>query len=306
MENEIRYTISFSYEGDIVEGKENSIANDEEAVYSLAPFEVSDELRPLIDELDLWDVVNSMREHGYALIRDAAPPALLDELREAIHTYATETRGEESLMLGAPMMLGRHPAVDLVATLPKVMAIAEFSVGKAMRAGRIVGSVKPEGGEGLPLHSDQAWMPTPFPEHNLMVTFCVACEGMTEEEGATFVVPGSHKLRRKPTEKETADTPTIPIEAKKGDIAVWDGAAWHGSYSRKVPGARTLLHATYQRLYTQPIDDFTYLLKDEEYMANAPEGMRQLLGADLFFHTATTENDTDMEKFGYAIEASNL
>ena len=182
MENEIRYTISFSYEGDIVEGKENSIANDEEAVYSLAPFEVSDELRPLIDELDLWDVVNSMREHGYALIRDAAPPALLDELREAIHTYATETRG-------------RHPAVDLVATLPKVMAIAEFSVGKAMRAGRIVGSVKPEGGEGLPLHSDQAWMPTPFPEHNLMVTFCVACEGMTEEEGATFVVPGSHKHR---------------------------------------------------------------------------------------------------------------
>ena len=41
-------------------------------------------------------------------------------------------------------------------------------------------------------------------------------------------------------------------------------------------------------------------------MAKAPEGMRQLLGADLFFHTATPQHDTDMEKFGYAMAASKL
>ena len=75
-------------------------------------------------------------------------------------------------------------------------------------------------------------------------------------------------------------------------MAVWDGAIWHGSYPRTIPGTRTVLHATYQRLYTQPIDDFTYLLKDPDYMANAPEGMRQLLGADLFFHTATPRAPT--------------
>ena len=36
---------------------------------SVGPFEVSDELRPRIDELGLWDVVEQMRDEGYAVIR---------------------------------------------------------------------------------------------------------------------------------------------------------------------------------------------------------------------------------------------
>lgn len=275
------------------------------AAPSVPPGEVSDELRPRIDELDLWDAVHHMREHGYAVIREAAPPALMDDLREAIHTLSKPP--DEPTGLGAAcLLLGRHPAVDQVATLPKIMAFAEFSCGKAMRAGRFVGSIKHDGGGELALHADQNWMPTPFPEHNLLATFCFACEGMTEAGGATRVVPGSHRHRRPPTAKEIETAATVAIETEKGDVAVWDGAIWHGSYPRTIPGTRTVLHATYQRLYVQPIDDFTYLLKDAEYMANAPEGMRQLLGADLFFHTATPEQDVDMKKFMYAVAASKL
>ena len=288
-----------------------SEATEDPALFSLPPNEVSDELRPRIDELELWEAVEHMREHGYAIIRDAAPPELMDDLRAAIHKFATPVDGRgNGIVGGAHMLLGRAPAVDRVATLPKVMAFAEFSVGKAMRAGRIVGSIKEkfegEGEAGLALHSDQNWMPTPFPEHNLVVTFCFACEGMTGPGGATCVAPGSHRLRRPPTPEEAKTAETVPIETRKGDVAVWDGACWHGSYPRTIAGTRTVLHATYQRLYTQPIDDFRYLLQDAAYMAKAPEGMRQLLGGDLFFHTATPQHDTDMEKFGYAMAASKL
>ena len=278
-----------------------------QAAVSIGPGEVSDELRPRIDELGLWDAVEHFREHGYAIIREASPPSLMDELREAIHTLSKKSEDDgRGGMESAVLLLGRHPAVDRVATLPKVMAFAEFSVGKAMRGGRFVGSIKRDGGDGLALHADQNWIPTPFPEHNLLATFCFACEGMTEAGGSTCVAPGSHRLRRTPTAEEVDGAQSVPIETEKGDVAVWDGAIWHGSYPRKIPGTRTVLHATYQRLYTQPIDDFTYLLKDEAYMATAPEGMRQLLGADLFFHTATPEHDVDMEKFQYAVAASKL
>ena len=288
---------------------------DRSDVYSTAsvgPYEVSDELRPRIDALGLWDVVDELKEHGYSVIRDAAPPELMDDLREAIHTLSKPTDAGNGIVGSAPLLLGRHPAVDLVATLPKVMAIAEFSCGKAMRAGRFVGSIKHEfkgednGGLSLALHADQNWMPTPFPEHNLVMTFCFACEGMTEAGGATCVVPGSHRLRRPPTPEDVKAAKPVAVETEKGDVAVWDGAVWHGSLTRTIPGTRTVLHATYQRLYTQPIDDFTYLLKDDDYMASAPEGMRQLLGADLFFHTATPEHDVDMQKFMYAAAASKL
>lgn len=99
---------------------------------------------------------------------------------------------------------------------------------------------------------------------------------------------------------------SVPIETEKGEVAVWDGSISHGSYPRNIAGTRTVLHATYQRLYAEPIDDFTYLLKDEAYMATAPEGIQQLLGADLFFNTSTPKRDTDLEKFVCAVAASKF
>ena len=132
------------------------------------------------------------------------------------------------------------PAIDRIATLPKVMAIAEFSCGKAMRAGRFVGSIKHqfegEGDGALGLHADQNWMPVPFPEHNLVMTFCFACEGMTHAGGATCVVPDSHRLRRPPSPEDVKAAEAVAIETEKGDVAVWDGAVWHGSLPRTIPG----------------------------------------------------------------------
>jgi len=273
---------------------------------SIAPGEVSAELRPRIDELDLWETVEQLREHGYGVIRNAGPPALMDEAREAIHAIARKPEGGQG-MASAPMLLGRHRAIDRIATLPKIMAIAEFSVGKAMRIGRIVASIKCKGDGGPGVHSDQNWLPWPFPEHNCVVTFCTACEGMTAEGGATCVAPGSHRLRRPPSPDEITSAATIPIETEQGDVAVWDGAAWHGSPKRNIDGTRTVIHATYQRLYTPPIDDFTYLLQDEEYIATASDEIRQLLGENLFFHTAKPPfQDTDMKKFMYATAAAKL
>lgn len=275
---------------------------------SKAPYEVSDELRPRVDELGLSDAIEGLREEGYAVIHDAAPPELLDEMREAIHSLVAQTPQTPDSKESVPMLLGRHPAIDRVATLPKVLALAEFSVGKAVRAGRFHGSIMRQGQGPATggLHSDQNWIPTPFPEHNLMVTFCFACEGMTDEGGATRVVPRSHLERRHPTEEESADAKSVAIEVEKGAVAVWDGSVWHGSGHRTIGGTRTVLHATYQRLYTQPINDFTYLLADAGYMAAAPEGIRGLLGADLFFGTDTATTDIDMEKFIRTTTASKL
>lgn len=282
---------------------------DSPVLQPVGPLEVSEELRPRIDELGLWDAIEHFREHGYAVIRNVAPPELMDDLRAAIHSRVQFT--EPTPGFAAPHLLGQEAAVDRVATLPKILAFAEFSVGKGMLGGRFVGSIKRhdednQASRPLPLHADQSWIPAPFPDHNLLVTFCFACEGMTEAGGATCVVPGSHRLRRPITEEESASAKPVPIETEKGDVAVWDGSIWHGSLARTIPGTRTVLHATYQRFYTQAIDDFSYLLDDEEYMANAPEGIRDLLGGDLPFGTSTRTRDTDMVKFARAVEMSKL
>ncbi len=264
---------------------------------SLAPYEISASLQPVIDELGLQKNVEELRDHGYTVIEDVAPLALINELREVIHQFSAETEGPGRNYVAA-MLLGRHPVVDAVATLPKILAIAEASVGKGMRASQFIGSIKRQGDPALGLHADQNWLPAPFPEHNCVLTYCLPCEGMTADGGATRVVPGSQQLRRHPTEEELKDPVTIPIEVAPGSVAVWDGSVWHSAGERTIPGTRTVLHATYQRLYTQPIGDYSYLLRDEEHAASASPEMLDLLGASLFYGTARPNSGgVDMKKF---------
>ena len=135
----------------------------------VGPYELSEELRPRIEELGLTEAVEHFREHGYALIREAGPPSLMDEMREAIHKYA---KARDGGMAGAPMLLGKHPAVDKVATLPKIMAFGEFACGKAMRVGRIVGSIKRKGQgrsrRALRLELDAGTVPGTQPARDLL------------------------------------------------------------------------------------------------------------------------------------------
>ena len=291
---------------EIPEDMRRMIASMEASHGLLGPYDVSEDLKPVFDELELWEPLNHLREHGYAVIENVAPIEAMDDLRDAIHTMAEDTPGEGREIFSAPYLLGRHPAVDRIVTAPKILAFAEASVGKGMRASQFAGSIKRQSNQGGDsVHADQNWVPAPFPEHNLVMTFCVPCEGMTAEGGATIVVPGSHKKRRHPKAEETKSE-TISIEVEKGSAAVWDGSVWHGTGRRDIPGTRTVLHATYQRLYTQPIDDYSYLLEDEEYMANASDAMRSLLGADLFFGTANPGHGVDMKKFQRAAIMSKL
>ena len=270
----------------------------------LGPYDVADHLQARIDALDLADTIAHFREFGYTVIEDVAPPEEMDELREAIHGLSSGI--PDTGFRGASFLLGRDPAIDRIATNPKILAFAEVSVGNGLRASQFAGSVmvKSDADTGG-VHADQNWLPAPFPEHNCVITFCIPCEGMTEEGGATRVVPRSHLQRRHPRAEETRSE-TVAIEVEKGGLAVWDGSVWHGAGRRRIDGTRTVLHATYQRLYTQPIDDYSHLLKDEAYMASAPEAMRGLLGDGLFFGTASPESMVDMGKFYEATVRSKL
>ena len=262
---------------------------------AVAPGEVSESLRPRIEELGPERNVEEMREQGATVVTDAVPHDLLDELRVVIHE-AIERLGSGAVGEGAGHAQGvsevsnllGNPVVDKVVSLPKIQAMWAFNVGMLFRAGTMAGTILQQsepGGDfmGVPLHADHAWLPQPWPEHICVSTICLPCEGMTEEEGATRFVPGSHLHRRMPTPEQVGEAKSVPLVVPKGGFAMWTGSTWHETGVRSVPGVRTLLHASCQRLYTTPIEDYTNLLRDEAYMAAASEEIRGLLGADLMF-----------------------
>ncbi|MYE13033.1 MAG: hypothetical protein F4X99_15545 [Gammaproteobacteria bacterium] len=141
----------------------------------LGPDDIADHLQARVDELGLADALAHFRAHGYAAIEDVAPPEEMDALREAIHGLSEPVPGADSRV--APFLLGRHPAIDRIATNPKILAFAEVSVGNGLRASQIIGSVMYRSdAESAGVHADQGWLPAPFPQHNCVITFCIPCE----------------------------------------------------------------------------------------------------------------------------------
>ena len=255
------------------------------------PFDLSDGLRARVDELDLGETVEHVKEHGYGYIHDAASPEFVARLRE---TIVRIVRGESGHLLGpnvplVNMLLPKDPVFEEVVLNPKLLTIAEILCGKGALLSQVAATLKekatePGDGKGG-LHADQNWTPAPFPVHNQLVTFCWACDEFNEAAGSTRVVPGSHRERRHPNEQEVAEEPgVVATECPAGSIVFWDGSTWHsGGAPRTVDGERVVLHITYGRMALRPVESYDFL--DEDWLEGKPFEMRVLLGREDFLAT---------------------
>ena len=222
---------------------------------TLAPGEISQELAPRIEGFGLERNCQELWEQGYTVLEDVAPVEFWNELRETIIKAGHPGARGSTLM-------DKYSIVAEATINPKMMALAEFSVGAGFILSNVASSIRRKGDPNIGLHCDMIWHPVPFPESNLFLTACWACDDFTLESGATTVVPGSAALRRPPTHEELSSTATVPIECKPGSIAVWDGRTWHDNAARTIDGDRAVLHVSYTRLamrqmevYPRPVQD---------------------------------------------------
>jgi len=235
------------------------------------PDAISDELRPVIDALGLEENCRQLVRDGWTVIENVRDDEFNARLRQTI------------LDAGEPienhfMLLGKDPIYAEAVLSPKILAMAEFSVGRGFLINQCASTVRPQGDPAIPLHVDNNWVPAPFPEYNLTVTGCWACDGFTKEGGSTVIVPGSNKLRRHPYEEELADAfeRAIAIECPPGSVAMWDSNIWHSNAERTLEGDRVVMHMSFTRMCMRPMED--YSLHAERLIAEHGEPMAQLLG----------------------------
>ena len=238
-----------------------------------APDAISEELMPLIEELGLIDNCRQLATEGYTVIENAASPEFNEAFRNKI--LEMSTAGDEQMN----MLLRKDPIFAEAVLNPKLMAMAEFSVGRGFLISQVAASVRPEGSPAMELHADSNWMPAPFPTHNMLLTACWACDDFTKENGGTMVVPGSQTLLRHPNEVETeALAGAIAIECPAGSVAMWDGRIWHGNWAREAPGERVVSHITYTRLMCRPVENYS---ADADTLIEAHgQPMAQLMGRE--------------------------
>ncbi len=255
---------------------------------ALDPYAVPETLAERVDALGLRQNVREMVDHGYTVIQDAEAHALTDEVREAILRLVQETEGA-SQGFAAALLLGRDPVFEKAITVPKLLVMVEYLLGRGAILSQLTSSVRRRSKGFLGLHADNSWFPAPFPAWEIMCTACWVTDEFTEESGATLVIPGTHKLKSHPTpEARTSLKGAVPIVAPKGSLCLWDGSVWHGNYPRQIDGQRVVLHMTYTRAGMMPVEDYRHL--DEAWLEGKPEMLRELLGRGLFLGSTTKES----------------
>ena len=266
---------------------EETAAATRPAIYfdTLPPDAISDELAPAIEELGLLENCRQLAMEGWTVIEDVATPDCNARLREKIKELCPGGGGN--------MLLAKDPIFADAILSPKLLAMAEFSVGRGFLISQVAASIRAKGAGSIGLHADHNWLPAPFPAHNMLLTGCWACDEYSEAGGSTLVIPGSNNLRRHPTPQETsANAGAIAIECPAGSVTMWDGNIWHSNYPRTLEGERVVCHITYTRLMMRPVED--YAAHADDLIAAHGERMAQLMGRDDMLNSPTGADYTKL------------
>ena len=104
-------------------------------------------------------------------------------------------------------------------------------------------------------------------------------DDFTEENGATRIVPGSHKTRKKPRwEKHGAEhLDEVALTGSAGSLALWLSNTWHRHGPNSTDRPRRAVLAYYCRSWIKPFTDFRTVIPAENVQEYSPLA-RYLMG----------------------------
>ncbi len=224
-----------------------------------------------VQDLGLKEHIAELDVRGYTVIppKLATPDGLSDRLLGAVLDVAERRNNERpdlatgathrqhqgfAARLGHPSKEGvDSPIGDLMQSIlledrvfeealmnPVLLALATYLCGYGVVLNSMGCFMKGPNDSALPLHTDTP-LPTPLPPYSVITNLTYVLTDFTRENGATAVLPGSHKWCRAPTgpEVRVKDNPhAVAIECPAGSLICWHGNLWHGAFNRTATGLR--------------------------------------------------------------------
>lgn len=176
--------------------------------------------------------VARLHAQGYTVLRDAIPPDVRVGLREALGRLESElglgfakTRFEGTRTVRIYNLLARGEVFWPIPLHPAVLAIVERVLDPEPLLSSLSAITLAPGQAAQPLHEDTQRIPLPRPRAPIALNAIWALSDFTEANGATRIVPGSHRFDAPP--RYGSDHPTIAAEMPAGSILLFDSALWH-------------------------------------------------------------------------------
>jgi hypothetical protein len=191
--------------------------------------------------LGLSGKIREMEEQGYTILERAISPQFADDVRNATLRALLP---HQTFSMNWMLYHGRE--FEQLIQNPQLMTLIDASLGRGAVIASFSSIKKGPGPGVIPIHTDYAHVPEPYPEFALTGVGVWALEDWKVESGPTWLVPGSHKMRRPPRPNEGRER-GMPIEMPKGSVVFFTHGVWHWQGDRTEPGDRVTLHAHFNR-----------------------------------------------------------
>lgn len=173
-------------------------------------------------------IAQKVEESGYAVVPDFLDEDRLRQLRNDLKPIFDAIGSRESAKFGQQTihthnLLAKTRAVDELLLDPLLLGLIEEILGPDYQVSGVAAMRPAPGDQRQHLHTDDGHYPIPRPHPPLIVNTLIALDPFTIENGATEVVPGSHRFKKRLEQ----DTETVGVEMPAGGLLLWDGALWH-------------------------------------------------------------------------------
>jgi ectoine hydroxylase-related dioxygenase (phytanoyl-CoA dioxygenase family) len=172
-------------------------------------------------------------------------------------------------------LLDKTRACDRLVDHPRVLSLLDrLFLPNYLLSNLQVINIAP-GEDAQLLHPDDAMYPVPRPRPPLGAATIWAIDPFTEDNGATVVLPGSHRWDsdRRPSEHDTRGRAVMA----PGSCVFFIGTLWHGGGANHSDRSRLAVTAQYCEPWLRPQEAFT-LSTHRDTVRLVSEDIRRMLG----------------------------
>ena len=165
---------------------------------------------------------------------------------------------------------------EVIAILKHILQEGSYNNSEPFYLNNISARTPLKGFKGQQLHTDSN---LPGVNYCLIANVLWALDDFTVQNGATRVVPGSHRLKKFPADG-ASNPDEIRITANKGSAIIFNANLWHGGAENTTNNSRGAVALGYARWFIKPSFDFMQNTPTDIYN-RMTENQKKLLGFHL-------------------------
>jgi len=176
-----------------------------------------------------------LTDEGYTIVEDAIEPELVEALADdvarleaSLHRQPADNRFEGNRTTRTYNLLAHGDIWQQVPTHPVVLELVTGVLGEGCLVSSLASISLAPGETAQVIHADDQIQPLAKPHVATVCNSMWALTDFTEANGATRLVPGSHRWQNPDYYGGDDGIETIPAEMPKGSVLVWHGSTWHG------------------------------------------------------------------------------